>query len=127
VGDAAGCSVDAVTLHARRIAHTKRRIIIGRVELRYSAQAGAVWGRFEGYGFLEHLARQRDDVQIVIEILRNSDGASISTKEQYCFDHLWSDLLVADEGTFRATATVQLGHKAIGVGATDWLAPLATS
>lgn len=122
--DAAGCSVDAVTLHARRIAHTNRRIIIGRVELRYSARAGAVWGRFEGYGFLDHLAEQCDNVQIIIEILRYSDGAGISTKELYCFDHLWSDLLVADSGRFQATATVQLGHEVVGVGATDCLAPL---
>lgn len=122
--DAAGCSVDAVTLHARRIAYTKRRIIIGHVELRYSARGGAMWGRFQGYGFLDHLAEQRDDVQIVIEILRHSDGVSISTKEQYCFDHLWSDLLVSDWGRFQATATVQLGREAVGVGATDCLAPV---
>lgn len=122
--DAAGCSVDAVTLHARRIAYTKRRIIIGRVELRYSARAGAMWGRFEGYGFLNHLAEQRDDVQVVVEIVRHSDGASISTKEQYCFDHLWSDLLVADGGMFQATATVRLGHEPVGTGATDCLPPL---
>lgn len=123
--DAAGCSIDAVTLHSRRIAYTKRRIIIGRVELRYSAKAGAMWGRFEGYGFLNHLAEQRDDVQIVIEIQRHSDGVSICTKEQYCFDHLWSDLLVADRGTFQATATVQLGNEAVGTGETDCLPALA--
>ncbi len=123
--DAAGCSVDAVTLHSRRIAYTKRRIIIGRVELRYSARAGAIWGRFEGYGFLNHLAEQRDDLQIIVEISRHSDGASIATKEQYCFDHLWSDLLVADSGTFQAAATVLLDHEVVGVGETDCLSPSA--
>jgi transcriptional regulator with XRE-family HTH domain len=120
--DAAGCSVDAVTLHARRIAFTRRRIIIGQVELRYCARAGATWGRFEGYGYLDHLAKERDDVQVVIEILRHSDGTTIATKEQYCFDHLWSDLLVADSGMFQAGVTVLIGHEAVGVGETDCLA-----
>ena len=123
--DAAGCSADAVTLHARRLALSKRRIIIGQIELRYCARAGAVWGRFEGYGFLDHLARERDDVQIIVEIQRHSDSAIITTKEQYCFDWLWSDLLVADSGMFQAAATVLVGHETVGIGETDCFAPFA--
>jgi transcriptional regulator with XRE-family HTH domain len=125
--DAAGCSVDAVTLHARKLALAKRRIIIGHVELRYCARAGAMWGRFEGYGYLEHLARERDDVQIIVRILRHSDSACIATKEQYCFDHMWSDLLVADSGMFQAAATVLVGHETVGVGETDRFAPFAVT
>jgi hypothetical protein len=122
--DAARCSVDAVTVHARRIALAKRRIIIGQVELRFSASSGATWGRFEGYGYLDRLADKRGDVQVIVEILRDSDGALIATKEQYCFDHLWSDLLVADFGTFRAGATVMVGDEAVAAGETDYVAPL---
>src|SRR5512139_4145848 len=45
--DDAGCSADAVTLHARRIAMTGRRRIVGQIDLRYSARTRAGWARFE--------------------------------------------------------------------------------
>jgi transcriptional regulator with XRE-family HTH domain len=122
--DAARCSNDAVTVHARRIALAQRRIIIGQVELRFSARAGATWGRFEGYGYLDRLADKHGDVHVIVKIMRHSDGALIATKEQYCFDHLWSDLLVADEGPFRAGATVLVGNEAVAAGETDYVAPL---
>jgi transcriptional regulator with XRE-family HTH domain len=122
--DAAGCSADAVTLHARRIALLKRKIIIGHVELRYSAGAGAVWGRFEGYSYLDHLAAEREDVHVIVRIRRHSDGLAISTKEQYCFDYMWSDLLVADRGRFHAGATVVVGGDTVAAGETDCSAPL---
>jgi hypothetical protein len=122
--DAARCSADAVTVHARRIALADRKIIIGQVELRFSASARAAWGRFEGYGFLDRLADKHGDVQVIVEILRHSDGALIATKEQYCFDHLWSDLLVADSGKFRAAATVMIGNEPVAAGETDDVAPL---
>jgi transcriptional regulator with XRE-family HTH domain len=117
--DAAGCSEDAVTVHSRRIALTDKRIIIGHVELRHSAASGAAWGRFEGYAYLDHLAGQRDDVEVVIEIVRHTDGTRLSTKERYCFDYAWSDLVVVDSGPFQARASVVIGGQTVATGETD--------
>jgi transcriptional regulator with XRE-family HTH domain len=117
--DAAGCSEDGVTVHSRRIALTDKRVIIGHVELRHSSRARAAWGRFEGYAFLDHLAGQRDDVEIEIEIIRHADGTRLSTKELYCFDYVWGDLVVVDAGLFQARATVRIGGEAVATGETD--------
>lgn len=117
--DAAGCSADAVTVHARRIALAERRTVIGHVELRYSSRARAAWGRFEGYGLLDHIAGRGDDVHVVVEVLRHSDGTRLATREPYCFDYLWSDLVVADAGMFQARATVLIGDRTVAAGETD--------
>jgi transcriptional regulator with XRE-family HTH domain len=117
--DAAGCSADAVTVHSRRIALTERRTVIGHVELRYNSRTRAAWGRFEGYGFLDHLAGRGDPVEIVVEVLRHSDGARVSTKEQYCFDYVWGELVTVDSGLFQARATVLIGDRAVARGETD--------
>jgi transcriptional regulator with XRE-family HTH domain len=117
--DAAGCSVDAVTVHSRRIALVEQRTIIGHVELRYNSRAQAAWGRFEGYGFLDHLAGTRDDVNIVVEVMRGSDGTRLSTKEPYCFDYVWGELVVVDSGQFQARASVLIGDRTVATGETD--------
>jgi transcriptional regulator with XRE-family HTH domain len=117
--DAAGCSADAVTIHSRRIALTGERTIIGHIELRYSSRARAAWGRFEGYGLLDHLAGRRNDVDIVVEVVRESDATVIATKEHYCFDYVWGELVVVDSGAFQARATVLIGDEAVAAGQTD--------
>jgi hypothetical protein len=117
--DAAGCSPDAVTVHSRRIALNERRTVVGHVELRYSSRARAAWCRFEGYGFLDHLAGRRDDVRVVVEILRHSDGTRVTTIEPYCFDYVWGDLVVVDSGPFQARASVVVGDETVAAGETD--------
>jgi hypothetical protein len=117
--DAAGCSSDAVTVHSRRIALTRRRTVIGHIELRYCSRARAAWGRFEGFGFLDHIAGGRNDVEVVVEVLRYSDGTRLATREQYCFDYVWGDLVMVDTGMFQARATVLIGDETAAVGETD--------
>ena len=78
---------------------------LGQIELRYSARQGAAWGRFEGYGSLDHLARQRR-IEIQVEVARESDGLRSIVRESYCFDYHWCDLLVLGAGRMSAAATV---------------------
>jgi len=117
--DAAGCSADAITAHSRRIALTERRTVIGHIELRYCPRSRAAWGRFEGFGYLDHLAGQRNDVRIIVEVLRCSDSTRLATSEQYCFDYMWSDLVTVDSGRFQARATVIIDDEAVAAGETD--------
>ncbi len=116
--DAAGCALDATTVHARRIALAQRRTIIGHVELRYCARVHAAWARFEGYAFLDHLARTQD-VHVIVEIARHRDGTRLSTREEYCFDLIWGELLLTDSGAFHAAATVLIDEVAVASGQTD--------
>lgn len=117
--DAAGCSANAVTIHARRIALAERKTVIGQIELRYCSRSHAAWGRFEGYAYLDHVAEGRNDVCVVIEVVRHSDGTRLAAREPYCFDYMWSDLVVADSGMFQARAMVLLGDDAVATGETD--------
>jgi transcriptional regulator with XRE-family HTH domain len=118
--DAAGCSPDAITVHARRIARYSNHVVLGHIELRYCARAGAVWGRFEGYASLNHLAERERTVEIVIESERQTDGIRVGTREPYCFDLMWGNLLVADRGAFRAHVSVLLDGQMIAAGQTDF-------
>jgi transcriptional regulator with XRE-family HTH domain len=117
--DAAGCSTDATTIHARRIALTGSRTVIGHVELRYCARTRATWGRFEGYGYLDHLANRDPRIQVAVEIERLRDGARSSCTETYCFDYVWSNLVTVDSGAFQARAHILTGGKTIASGETN--------
>jgi hypothetical protein len=116
--DAAGCSHDAITLHSRRIALRSTQVVIGHVELRYNSRMWAVWGRFEGYASLNHLA-ERNHTTIRIEVVRGSDQARQCTDEPYCFDLMWGNLLVADRSAFYVRATVLVDGDDVGSGCTN--------
>jgi hypothetical protein len=116
--DEAGCSRDAVTMHARRIAIAGRRRIIGQVELRYSVLTHAAWSRFRGYALLDHLA-SRHDIDIVVDVVRERDSKRATFKEPYAFDFLWGDLLMTSEGLFYACAAVLLDGEIAAYGETD--------
>jgi transcriptional regulator with XRE-family HTH domain len=117
--DAAGCSSDAITIHARRIALTNSRTVIGHVELRYCARMRAAWGRFEGYAYLDHLANRDHSIQVEIEIERLRDGARSSCMEAYCFDYMWSNLVRVGSGMFQARARVLMEGEIIASGETN--------
>jgi hypothetical protein len=118
--DQAGCSGDAITIHSRRIALADARSIVGQIELRFSPSRYAAWGRFKPYSLLDHLAGQHDSVDIVVEVVRNSDGMCVSYRQTYAFDLHWGDLLVGDGGLFQARAAVMLGNGLVACGETDW-------
>jgi transcriptional regulator with XRE-family HTH domain len=115
----AGCHLDAVTAHARKVAMTEYRLI-GQVELRYSARCHAAWGRFVGVPALDHIANQRQ-VDILIEAVREPDGAQTSFRHEYCFDDHWGDLLRTDGGRVHARTTVYADDEPIAAGETDHL------
>lgn len=117
--EAAGCGPDAATAVARKIARVDPRVNLGQIELRYSARQRAAWGRFEGYGSLDHLARQRR-IEIQVEVARESDGLRTSVREPYCFDYHWCDLLVLGGGRMSAAATVIADGAPIAHGSTPW-------
>jgi transcriptional regulator with XRE-family HTH domain len=117
--DAAGCSTGAVTIHARRIALTDSRTVIGHVELRYCASMRAAWGRFEGYAYLDHLANHDPGIRVEIEIERLRDGARSSCMETYCFDYMWSNLVKVGSGMFQARVRILMEGKMIASGETD--------
>ena len=119
--DQAGCSPDAITAHARRIALTNQRSIIGQVELRYSPSAHAAWARFKGYPFLNHLATQIKSVDVIVEVIRESDGTRLPYRHQYSFDCQWGDLLITNTGLFQACATVLFENESVAYGETDRL------
>src|SRR5687767_5854410 len=86
--ESAGCGADAATLTARKVSQNDRQLLLGQIELRHSASRRAVWGRFEGYGTLEHLARTQS-VEIQVEIFRYSDAARVTARDPFCFDYHW--------------------------------------
>jgi transcriptional regulator with XRE-family HTH domain len=100
----AGCHLDAITVHARKLAMTEHRLI-GQVELRYSAGRHAAWARFAGVPALDHKAVQRS-VDILVEAVREPDCARTSFRHEYCFDVHWGDLLLTGRGCIYARAVV---------------------
>jgi hypothetical protein len=116
--DEAGCSPDAITVHARRVALAGRRRIIGQVELRYSRKAHAAWGRFKGYALLDHLANKHE-VDIIVEVVRSSDSERTSFTEPYGFDYHWGDLLVTGGQYFFARVSVIVDKAVAAEGETD--------
>lgn len=115
--EAAGCAADATTLTARKIAYTGRQLVLAQVELRHSPSRGAVWGRLEGYGSLDNIARV-NDVEVVTEVVRHSDGARQGIRDPYCFDYHWSDLLIAGTSLVHAQAFIYADGELIGQGET---------
>ncbi|NUO57845.1 MAG: helix-turn-helix domain-containing protein [Hamadaea sp.] len=118
--EAAGCGTDAATAIARKIAWPERRLNLGQVELRYSARQGAAWARFEGYGSLDHLAGQRE-VEIEVEIVRESDDRRCAVREAYCFDYHWCDILLSS-ARLRAAARIVVDGNLVAEGSTPWFA-----
>lgn len=119
--DAAGCSPDAVTAHARRIAVTGSRTIVGQVELRYSPSVGAAWCRFAGFKSLDHLAGERS-VEIEVQACREPDGAEFSYRSGYVFDCHWSDLVLTGSGPVFARARLYFDGMLAACGETNRLA-----
>jgi hypothetical protein len=120
--DEAGCSGNAETVRARRIALKDQRRIIGVIELRYSAEDHAAWGRFIGYGLLDNLATSRDDVIVTVDAVREADDHRASFRQQYSFDYHWCDLVTTGSGMFFASATVQFGDEIVAYNETDKVA-----
>jgi len=117
--DAAGCSMDAITVHSRRIAHITRRVVVGHIELRYSRRRSAAWGRFKGYPFLDHLMMQHQDVLIEIGVARLSDGVTVSLSETYCFDFMWGNLVVVDRGPYKSRVSIFVCKELVARGESD--------
>jgi hypothetical protein len=118
--ESAGCGADAATLTARKVSQSDRQLLLGQIELRHSASRHAVWGRFEGYGTLEHLARTQS-VEIQVEIVRYSDAARITARDPFCFDYHWCNMLILDKSPVRAEALIFVNDQLIGQGSTpDW-------
>jgi hypothetical protein len=117
--DEAGCSADAVTVHARRIALRGERRIIGVVELRYSPSAHAAWGRFKGYPLLDKLADSAHSVDVMVDVARSSDGRRGPFELEYSFDYHWGDLVLTGTGEFFACATVKIDGNVVAYGETN--------
>ncbi|NUT17992.1 MAG: helix-turn-helix domain-containing protein [Hamadaea sp.] len=111
--DAAGCSPDAITVTARRLSLDDRRVILGSVQLRYSALHGAAWARFEGFGTIDRLAGLHA-VEVALEIRRAPDGVVHSCRSEYAFDYHWSDLLRTGRGEIWAVAVVYADGVLVG-------------
>jgi hypothetical protein len=120
--DEAGCSPDAVTVHARRIALRGERRIIGVVELRYNPSAHAAWGRFKGYPLLDKLADSDRTVDVVVDVVRSSDGRRGPFEQEYSFDYHWGDLVITGIGEFFACATVKVDGDIAAYGETNRVA-----
>lgn len=115
--ESAGCGADAATLNARKISQNDRQLLLGQIELRHSASRHAVWGRFEGYGTLEHLARTQS-VEIQVQVIRKSDAARISVRDPFCFDYHWCNILILDSSPVHAEAMIFVDNQLIGQGTT---------
>jgi hypothetical protein len=118
--DAAGCSADAITVHARRVAATAGRTVLGQVQLRYSPSVGAAWSRFEGFGSLDHLA-SRQAVDIEVQACREQDGTLLSFRSAYLFDYHWSDLLRTATGPVYARVSIFVDGALAASGESDRL------
>jgi len=117
--DEAGCSPDARTAHARRIALRGKRRIVGVVELRYSPAAHAAWGRFEGYPLLKQLAMTGTEVKIIVDVVRERDGRRGPFEQEYSYDYHWGDLVLTGSGRFYACASIEFSNQQIAYGETD--------
>jgi hypothetical protein len=117
--EAAGCAHDAVTAHARKVAYTGRRLILGQIELRHCARAHAAWGRFEGFASLDNLARKRELVEILVEVFREADDGHIDFREEYAGDYHWTDLLLTGSGLFWAAVEIYFDGELVASAQTD--------
>ena len=119
--ESAKCARDAVTVRSRKIAKIGTRKIIGLIELRYSAQCQAAWGRFEGFGYLDHIAAHRHDVVVKIGVMRDDYSEGDFFTEEYSFDYHWSSLLCTNGRVLWAVAEILFDGDLIAVGETDKL------
>jgi transcriptional regulator with XRE-family HTH domain len=119
--DEAGCTPDAVTVLARRLALSHNRVIVGEVQLRYSARIGAVWSRFHGFHSLDHLAHSRR-TEIEVQVCRPADGAAQTDRADYVFDYHWCNLLRSGRGAIVARAAVLFDGDPVGTAGTDQVA-----
>lgn len=116
--DAAGLSLLAVVAHARKVSMLGRHRILGHVELRYAAAAHAAWARFVGYHSLDHTAHRRS-VDILLELVREPDGATMRYRDEYFFDVHWTDLSLTNGRVLQARAAVFFDDRLVAEGATD--------
>jgi hypothetical protein len=63
---------------------------------------------------------QQNEVDILVEVARDSDGKCVSYRQGFAFDLHWGDLLVGDAGLFQARAAVMFGNRVVARGETDW-------
>jgi transcriptional regulator with XRE-family HTH domain len=117
--DQAGCSADAITVSARRIALANRRQVVGQIELRFSRSRKAAWGRFSGFGTLDRLADRHDRVDVAVETVRESDGRRTRYEDEYPFDYLWGALLLVDSGPLFARAEVIIDGARVAENCTE--------
>ena len=121
----AGCTADAATVHARKVALDGTRTIVGQVELRYSRRRRAAWGRFAGFPGLDHLAGERE-VVVAVGVRRapddiQPDGAQDEYVAAYAFDHHFSSLLVTRRTPVHAYLRLVVDGEQVAYGETDRL------
>ena len=116
----AGCSADATTVHARKVALDGTRTMVGQVELRWSRRRHAAWGRFAGFPGLDHLARERS-VVVAVGVRREPDGGQDEFVLEYAFDHHYSSLLVTRRTPVHAYVRVLVDGEQVAFGETDRL------
>jgi hypothetical protein len=115
-----GAYADAVTVHARKVALTSRRQLIGEIELRYSPRCHAAWGRFTGYPGLVKIALYRHKVDLVVGVTRGPPNPSRHTYEtEYGFDASWGALVLTGEGPCHAWTEVYFDGQLTATGGTD--------
>jgi transcriptional regulator with XRE-family HTH domain len=117
--DQAGCSADAITVSARRIALNGQRRILGQVKLRFSRSRKAAWGRFRGFGTLDRMADRHCRVDVAVEVVRESDGRRARYQDEYWLDYLWGGLLLVDSGPVFARAEVIADGNVVGENSTE--------
>jgi len=115
----AGSSTDAVTVRSRRIAITGTRHVVGLVELRYSASTNAAWGRFQGYGGLDHLATHRHQVVVDVGIARDDRTPGERYRVEYSYDYHWSSLLMTGGRSLWAATDLYFDDELVAGGETD--------
>lgn len=114
----AGCSADAVTVHACKVARHDARMMVGQLELRYSPRKHAAWGRFQGFPHLDHLAGEQE-VRLVVGVARERDGRRQEYEIGYAFDWHYGDLLRTGRGPVHAFVRVLADGVEIAAGATE--------
>ena len=116
---AADCYVDSITVAVSKVAMTDKRHIIGELELRYCRDKQAAWGRFKGTEGLDKLAVYRHVVDVVVGIIRDSDGKRLGFQVDYAFDYHWGDLLTMDHSKFRAWVIIRFDGTEVAYGETE--------
>jgi hypothetical protein len=69
-----------------------QRHILGQIELRYAG--------------LDLLAAHRHEVDVIVEVVRESDDLRLSERQPYAFDYHWCGLVTTGRGGFYAIASI---------------------